>query len=122
MGAKIMRKVLIVDDALTMRMAIKNILIKYDYEIVAEARDGRSALDKYKEFKPDIVTMDVTMPEMTGLQALKAIVEFDPDAKVVMVSTKQQDVKTLEAIMSGAKSFILKPFREDHVIDTLNMI
>lgn len=122
MGAKIMRKVLIVDDALSMRVAIKNILIKYDYEIVAEAYDGRTALDMYKEFKPDIVTLDVTMPEMTGLQALKAIVEFDPDAKVVMVSTWKQDLKIIEAIMCGAKSFVLKPFREDHVIETLNTI
>lgn len=122
MGAKIMRKVLIVDDAVSMRMAIKNILIKYDYEIIAEAQDGRTALDMYKEFKPDIVTMDVTMPEMTGLQALKAIVEFDPEAKVVMVSTWQQDLKIIEAIMCGAKSFVLKPFREDHVIETLNTI
>lgn len=114
-----MRKVLIVDDAAFMRMAIKTMLVKHDFEVIAEAENGKVALDKYKEFKPDIVTMDITMPEMTGLQALKAIMDFDPKAKIVMVSAMGQDQMVLEAIMNGAKSFIVKPFKEDHVIQTL---
>lgn len=117
-----MKKVLIVDDANFMRMAIKNVLQKGGFEVVGEAENGVEAVRKYKELKPDIVTMDITMPEMTGIEALKSIVEFDPKAKVVMVSAMGQEVLVREAIISGAKSFIVKPFKEDHVVQTLNKI
>ena len=117
-----MRKVLIVDDAAFMRMAIRNILVKHDFEVVDEAENGRSGLQKYKELKPDIVTMDITMPEMTGLEALKEIIAFDPEAKIVMVSAMGQEHMVMEAILNGAKSFIVKPFKEDHVIQTLNKL
>ncbi len=117
-----MRKVLIVDDAAFMRMAIRNILVKHDYEVVDEAENGRIGLQKYKELKPDIVTMDITMPEMTGLEALKEIIAFDPEAKIVMVSAMGQEHMVMEAIINGAKSFIVKPFKEDHVIQTLNKL
>jgi two-component system chemotaxis response regulator CheY len=117
-----MRKVLIVDDAAFMRMAIRNILVKHDYEVVDEAENGRIGLQKYKELKPDIVTMDITMPEMTGLEALKEIIAFDPEAKIVMVSAMGQEHMVMEAILNGAKSFIVKPFKEDHVIQTLNKL
>ncbi len=115
-----MKRVLIVDDAAFMRMAIKNILVKHGFEVVDEAQNGLEGVNKYKELKPDIVTMDITMPEMTGLEALKLIMDFDKDAKVVMVSAMGQEQMVMEAIMKGARSFIVKPFREDHVIQTLN--
>jgi two-component system chemotaxis response regulator CheY len=117
-----MRKVLVVDDAAFMRMAIRNILVKHDFEVIGEAENGKAALDKYKELKPDIVTMDITMPEMTGLQALKAIIDFDPAAKVIMVSAMGQEQMIIEAVMNGAKSFVVKPFKEDHVVQTLNKV
>ncbi|MDF2908033.1 MAG: chemotaxis protein CheY [Herbinix sp.] len=117
-----MKKVLIVDDAAFMRMAIKNILVKHDFEVVDEAENGLVGLNRYKELKPDLVTMDITMPEMTGLEALKEIMAFDPGAKIVMVSAMGQEQMVMEAISNGAKSFIVKPFKEDHVIQTLNKI
>lgn len=117
-----MKRVLIVDDAAFMRMAIKNILVKHDYEVVDEAENGLIGLNKYKELKPDLVTMDITMPEMTGLEALKEIIAYDPNAKVVMLSAMGQQQLIMEAIRSGAKSFIVKPFKEDHVIQTLSKI
>lgn len=117
-----MKKVLIVDDAAFMRMAIKAILEKSGFEVIGEAENGIKGVQKYKESKPDIVTMDITMPEMTGIEALKSIREFDPKAKVVMVSAMGQEVMVREAVMQGAKSFIVKPFKEDHVVQTLNKI
>lgn len=117
-----MRKVLIVDDAAFMRLAIRNILEKHNYEVIGEAENGKIAVQKYKELKPDLVTLDITMPEMTGLEALKEIVSFDTSAKVVMVSAMGQQQMILESVMGGAKSFIIKPFKEDHVIQTLSKI
>lgn len=117
-----MKKVLIVDDAAFMRMAIRNIIEKNGFTVVGEAENGAAAVTKYKELKPDLVTMDITMPEMTGIEALKAIMAFDPEARIVMVSAMGQQSLVMEAIMSGAKSFIVKPFKEDHVILTLNKV
>ncbi len=117
-----MKKVLIVDDAAFMRMAIKNILVKHDYDVVDEAENGLAGFNKYKDLKPDLVTMDITMPELDGLAALKQIMAFDPNAKVVMVSAMGQEQMVMEAIKSGAKSFIVKPFKEDHVIQTLSKL
>ena len=117
-----MKRVLIVDDAVFMRMAIKMILNGNGFEVIGEAENGAIAVEKYKELKPDIVTMDITMPEMTGLEALKEIREFDPEAKVIMVSAMGQEGMVRETIMLGAKSFIIKPFKNDHVIQTLNKV
>ena len=117
-----MKKVLIVDDAAFMRMAIKRMLDGNGFEVVGEAEYGAIAVKKYKELKPDIVTMDITMPEMTGIEALKEIREFDPEAKVIMVSAMGQEGMVRETIMLGAKSFIIKPFKNDHVIQTLNKV
>ena len=117
-----MKKVLIVDDAAFMRMAIKMILNGNGFEVIGEAENGTIAVKKYKELKPDIVTMDITMPEMTGLEALKSIREFDPGAKVIMVSAMGQETMVREVVMLGAKSFIIKPFKNDHVIQTLNKV
>ena len=117
-----MKRVLVVDDAAFMRMAIKRMLDGNGFEVVGEAENGAIAVKKYKELKPDIVTMDVTMPEMTGIEALKEIREFDPEAKVIMVSAMGQEGMVRETIMLGAKSFIVKPFKNDHVIQTLNKV
>lgn len=117
-----MKKVLIVDDAAFMRMAIRDILEKNGFSVAGEAENGIVAVEKYKELKPDIVTMDITMPDMTGLEALKLIMAFDSNAKVVMLSAMGQQNMVMEAVMAGAKSFIVKPFKEEHVILTLNKI
>lgn len=117
-----MKKVLIVDDAAFMRMMIKMILEKNGFEVIGEAVNGSEGVEKYKEFKPDIVTMDITMPEMTGIEALQCIIKFDPNAKIVMVSAVGQEPLIREAIMGGAKSFIVKPFKEEHVVQTLTKI
>jgi len=117
-----MNRVLIVDDAAFMRMAIRTILDKNGFEVAGEAENGQIAVRKYKELKPDIVTMDITMPEMTGIEALKSIKAVDPGAKVIMISAMGQEVMVREAIILGAKSFIVKPFKEEHVIQTISKV
>lgn len=117
-----MVKILVVDDAAFMRMTIKNILENNGFEIVGEAENGIQGLAKYKECKPDVVTLDITMPEMDGVEALKAILQYDPKAKVVMMSAMGQESIVREAILSGAKSFIVKPFKQEHVVETLTKI
>lgn len=117
-----MKKVLIVDDAEFMRLAIKTMLNKCgDIEYV-EAANGIEAVQKFKDTKPDLVTMDITMPDMTGLEALKLIMDLDPKARVVMVSAMGQESMVKEAIMSGARTFIVKPFKEEHVVSTVNKL
>jgi two-component system chemotaxis response regulator CheY len=115
-------RVLIVDDAAFMRMAIRKVLEKNGFEVVGEAENGEVSLEKYKECRPDIVTMDITMPEMTGIEALKHIRSFDESARVVMVSAMGQEGLVREAILNGAKSFIVKPYKEEHIVKTLNEI
>lgn len=117
-----MIKVLVVDDAAFMRLAIKKVLEKNGFEVVGEAENGQAGVLKYNECKPDIVTMDITMPDMTGIDALKMIMEIDPKAKVVMVSAMGQESMVKEAIINGAKSFIVKPYKEDHIVQTLTKI
>ncbi|MCL1829563.1 MAG: response regulator [Oscillospiraceae bacterium] len=117
-----MAKVLIVDDASFMRISIKNMLTKNGYEVVGEAENGKIGVEKYKELSPDIVTMDITMPEMSGLDALKEIVKSDPAAKVVMVSAMGQEAMVRDAIMSGAKGFIVKPFKEEGIIAAIKKL
>ena len=117
-----MKKVMVVDDAMFMRASLKMMLEKNGFEVVAEAENGVVAVQKYKDLKPDIVTMDITMPEMDGLQALKLIKQIDPDAKVVVVSAMGQEPVVKDAILSGAKSFIVKPFKEDFVLKTLSTL
>lgn len=115
-----MKRVLIVDDAAFMRVSIKNMLTKHGYEVVGEADNGVNAVQKYQELHPDIVTMDITMPEKDGLQALKEILSINPAANVVMVSAMGQESMVREAIISGAKGFIVKPFKEDVIINAIN--
>jgi two-component system chemotaxis response regulator CheY len=122
LGGKAMAKVLIVDDAAFMRISIKNMLTKNGYEVIGEAENGAIGVDMYKELKPDIVTMDITMPEMSGLEALKEITKLDPQAKVVMVSAMGQEAMVREAIVSGAKGFIVKPFKEDGIITAIKKL
>lgn len=117
-----MKKVLIVDDAEFMRYTIRLILSKSGFDVVGEAENGRVAVDKYKELKPDIVTMDITMPDMSGIEALKRIMEYDPKAKIVMVSAMGQERMVKEAVIYGAKSFIVKPFKHEQVVDVLNKL
>jgi two-component system chemotaxis response regulator CheY len=117
-----MKRVLIVDDAAFMRMSIRNMLSNYEFEIVGEAENGLMAIEKYKELQPDIVTLDITMPEMDGLQALRVIKKLDPSASVVMVSALGQEARMKEAIIYGAKGFIVKPFKEEIIVSALSKL
>jgi|SRR5690625_334879 len=112
-------KVLIVDDAAFMRMMIKDILDKNGFEVVGEAQDGQQAVEKYNELKPDLVTMDITMPEKDGITALKEIRETDPDATIIMCSAMGQQSMVIDAIQAGARDFIVKPFQADRVIEAI---
>lgn len=116
------KNVLIVDDAAFMRMMIKDILTKNGYNIAAEAENGKIAVDKYNEVKPDLVLMDITMPEMDGIQALKAIKGNDPNAAVIMCSAMGQQAMVIEAIQSGAKDFIVKPFQAERVLEAVKKV
>ena len=112
-------RILIVDDAAFMRMMIRDILSKNGFEVVGEAADGAQAIEKYKEHKPDLITMDITMPEMDGITALKEIRKLDPSAKVIMCSAMGQQAMVIDAIQAGAKDFIVKPFQADRVIEAI---
>ncbi len=116
------KNVLIVDDAAFMRMMIKDILTKNGYTIAAEAENGRVAVEKYNEVKPDLVLMDITMPEMDGIQALKGIKTIDPNATVIMCSAMGQQAMVIEAIQSGAKDFIVKPFQAERVLEAVKKV
>ena len=116
------KNILISDDAAFMRMMIKDILTKNGFNVVGEAENGLVAVDKYKELQPDLVLMDITMPEMDGIQALKKIREFDSAAKVVMCSAMGQQAMVIEAIQSGAKDFIVKPFQADRVLEAVKKV
>ena len=117
-----MKRVLIIDDSSFMRRFLKNILVQNGYEIVGEAANGRVGIKKYKELNPDIVTMDITMDDMNGIDALKHIIEYDAAANVVMVSSMGQDAIVRDAITAGAKNFVVKPFNEQSVIGTLSKL
>jgi two-component system chemotaxis response regulator CheY len=116
------RRVLVVDDAAFMRMMIKNILIEGGYEIVGEAENGKEAIDAFKELRPDLVTMDITMPEMDGIDAVKGILEIDKDAKIIMCSAMGQQAMVIDAIQAGARDFVVKPFKPDRVLAAINKL
>jgi two-component system, chemotaxis family, chemotaxis protein CheY len=116
------RRVLIVDDAAFMRMMIKDILVNNGYEIMGEANNGFKAIELYKKEKPDIVTMDITMPDMDGIAAVKEIRKYDPSAKIVMCSALGQQSMVMEAIQAGARDFIVKPFQPDRVLEALRKV
>ncbi|WP_138414815.1 response regulator [Aquibacillus sediminis] len=113
------KRILIVDDAAFMRMMIKDILVKNGYEVVGEAQDGVQAVEKYEELTPDLVTLDITMPEKDGITALKEIKAINPDAKIIMCSAMGQQAMVIDAIQAGAKDFIVKPFQADRVIEAI---
>ncbi len=115
-----MKKVLIVDDTKFMRNILKGILKKKDLEIVGEAVNGRDAVEKFKELRPDLVTMDIIMPEMNGIEAVKAILEIDPSAKILMCSAMGQQAMVIEAIQAGAKDFVIKPFQPSRVLEAVD--
>ena len=116
------KNILICDDAAFMRMMIKDILTKNGYNIAGEAENGAKAVEKYNELKPDLVLMDITMPEMDGIQALKAIKAADPSATVIMCSAMGQQAMVIESIQSGAKDFIVKPFQQDRVLEAVRKV
>jgi len=115
-------RVMIVDDAAFMRMMIKDILTKNGYEVCAEAENGAVAVAKYDEAHPDLTLLDITMPEMDGIQALKAIKAKDPAACCIMCSAMGQQAMVIEAIQSGAKDFIVKPFQADRVVEAVKKV
>jgi len=117
-----MKRIMIVDDAAFMRVSIRNIVTKNGFEVVGEAENGAIAVQKYSELHPDIVTMDITMPEMDGLEALKTIRKMDPGATVIMVSALGQESMVRDAVMAGAKGFVVKPFKEDTINAALSKL
>ncbi|MCF0130681.1 MAG: response regulator [Pseudobutyrivibrio sp.] len=116
------KNILICDDAAFMRMMIKDILTKNGYNVVGEAENGKMAVDKYTELNPDLVLLDITMPEMDGIGALKAIKGKDPNACVIMCSAMGQQAMVIEAIQSGAKDFIVKPFQAERVLEAVKKV
>ena len=116
------KKILLVDDAAFMRKMIKDTLVKNGYTEVFEAVDGADAVEKFGEIGPDLVVMDITMPNMDGLEALKAIRAKDGSANVVMCSAMGQESMVMDAVRSGAKDFIVKPFKPDRVLKTVTSI
>ena len=112
-------RVLVVDDAAFMRMMVKDILSKNGYEVVGEAENGMKALEKYQELKPDLVTMDITMPEMDGISAVKEIKKVDPNAKIVMCSAMGQQAMVIDAIQVDARDFIVRSIQADRVLEAV---
>ena len=115
-------KILIVDDAIFMRTVLKKMLEENDFEIVAEASNGVDAIQKAKEFQPDVVTLDITMPEMDGVTALPEILKVSPNSKVIMCSAMGQQPMVIEAIKNGAKDFIVKPFQQQRVLQAIENV
>lgn len=111
---------MVVDDAAFMRMMLKDILTKGGYEVVGEAENGLKAVDKYKELTPDLVLMDITMPELDGIGAVRQIKGIDPGAKIIMCSAMGQQAMVLESIQAGAKDFIVKPFQADRILEAVS--
>ena len=115
-------RVMVVDDALFMRNILKDIFVRHGYEVVAEADNGEAALQLYQDSKPDLVTMDIVMPKKSGIEALQDIMAADPEAHVIMVSALGQDTLVHEAVEAGARDFIVKPFKEDKVLETVRRV
>jgi two-component system chemotaxis response regulator CheY len=118
----LMKRVLIADDAAFMRLSLKAMLERNGFEVVGEAENGAMAVEKYKHLKPDIVTLDITMPLMDGLEALKQIKVFDKSAKIIMISAMGQETIVREAVISGASGFIIKPFNEETIEKVFNKL
>ena len=117
-----MKRVMVCDDAVFMRMMIKDILVKNGYEIAAEAENGLKAVEQYPEAKPDLVLMDITMPEVDGIEAVRRIKTLDSNANIIMCSAMGQQAMVIEAIQAGAKDFIVKPFKADRVLEAVRKV
>lgn len=117
-----MKRVLVADDAAFMRTSLRIMLERNGYEIVGEAENGIVAFDKYKEVSPDIVTMDITMPICDGIEAVRKIKEYDKNAKIIMISSMGQESFVREAVLAGARGFIVKPFKEEKVIEAIKKL
>lgn len=115
-------RILVVDDAMFMKKMLEGILTKHGHTIVGEASNGREALNEYKKHNPDLVTMDITMPEVDGIEGVKLIKAFDKDANIIMCSAMGQQVMVIDAIQAGAKDFIVKPFDEGRIISAISKI
>ena len=115
-------RILVVDDAMFMRKMLEGILTKHGHTIVGEASNGREALNEYKKHNPDLVTMDITMPEVDGIEGVKLIKAFDKDANIIMCSAMGQQAMVIDAIQAGAKDFIVKPFDEGRIISAISKI
>ncbi len=115
-------KILVVDDAAFMRMMIKEVLTKNGFDVVGEAENGAKAVEQFKALSPDLVIMDITMPEVNGIEALKKIREEDSSARVIMCSAMGQQAMVIEAIQAGAKDFIVKPFQADRVCEAVRKV
>lgn len=116
------KKILIVDDAAFMRMMIKDILSKNGYEVVGEAENGAVAINRYKELIPDLVIMDITMPEVDGIQAVKEIKRINGESQIIMCSAMGQQAMVIESIQAGARDFIVKPFQAERVIEAVKKV
>lgn len=117
-----MARIMICDDAAFMRMMLKDVLTKNGYEVAGEAENGQKAIEMYPDVKPDLVLMDITMPEVDGIAAVKGIKAIDPNAKIIMCSAMGQQAMVIEAIQAGAKDFIVKPFKAERVIDAVKKV
>ncbi len=115
-------RILIVDDAPIIRLMLKDILVANGYEVVGEGSDGNEGVQKYKELKPDVVTMDITMPEKDGIQALEEILAMDEDAKIIVITAIDQREALMEAIRVGAADYIIKPFETDRVLSAIRKV
>jgi len=115
-------KVLIVDDALFMRNMLKEIFVRAGHQVIGEAANGVDAVERYRELRPDLVTMDIVMPLKSGIEALQEITAEDPDACVIMCSALGQDALVVEAVQAGARDFIVKPFKEERVLDVVRRV
>jgi two-component system chemotaxis response regulator CheY len=114
------KTVLITDDTAFMRMTLRNVIQKNGFQVIGEAADGEEAVSKYKELRPDLVTMDITMPKMDGITAIKEIVKFDSDARIIVCSAMGQKPMVIEALNAGARDFLVKPFDAQRVIEALH--
>lgn len=113
------KRILVVDDAAFMRMMIKDILTKNGYTIVGEAENGLVAIERFLELRPDLVTMDITMPELDGISAVREIRKIDPQAKIIICSTMGQQAMVIDAIQAGARDFVVKPFQPERVLEAI---
>ncbi len=117
-----MANIMVVDDATFIRMTLKKILEAHGHVIIGEANDGDVAIERYKELNPDVVMLDITMPNMNGIEALKELKKINPNIKVVICSSMGQDLVIAEAIECGAKDFVVKPFKEEHIIAAIEKV